>query len=194
MLTHLFSEYGYLAILIGTIAEGESVLLLGGFSAHQGYLSFPLVVLVALCGGALGDCTLFFLGRRYGPKLLKRYPKWQPGVDRITLLLQRHPSSTIIGVRFMYGLRTVGPLAIGMSAVSAWHFVWLNVLGAFLWASLISGIGYVFGRGVTLFFDDVKYYEELLLIVLLAAAAAWAVLHWYRRTRHASRRQPSAGQ
>ena len=44
-LNTLISQYGYAALVIGSLAEGETVTLLGGVAAHQGLLKFPLVVL-----------------------------------------------------------------------------------------------------------------------------------------------------
>ena len=34
-LTQLVADYGYLAVLAGALFEGETVLLLAGFAAHQ---------------------------------------------------------------------------------------------------------------------------------------------------------------
>lgn len=36
-LNTLISQYGYAALVIGSLAEGETVTLLGGLAAHQGY-------------------------------------------------------------------------------------------------------------------------------------------------------------
>ena len=41
----LITHYGYAALIIGSMAEGETITLLGGVAAHQGLLKFPLVVL-----------------------------------------------------------------------------------------------------------------------------------------------------
>ncbi|EBL6016179.1 DedA family protein, partial [Salmonella enterica subsp. enterica serovar Enteritidis] len=50
-LNTLISQYGYAALVIGSLAEGETVTLLGGVAAHQGLLKFPLVVLSVALGG-----------------------------------------------------------------------------------------------------------------------------------------------
>jgi len=50
----LIQQHGYWVILAGTLLEGETVLVLGGFTAHRGYLDLPLVMLVAFAGGAAG--------------------------------------------------------------------------------------------------------------------------------------------
>lgn len=183
MLANLISHYGYWAVFVGTILEGESVLLLAGFSAHQGYLSWLAVVLVATIGGTLGDFIVFEAGRRYGAKLLQRYPRWQPGVAHVTNFIQRYPSSSIIALRFMYGLRLVGPLTVGMSKVSTVKFAALNILGSILWATLFASAGYVFGRAFTVIFDEIQRYEEALFVVLLVGGLLWGWMYQRRRKR-----------
>lgn len=180
-LTQLLADYGYLAVFAGSLLEGESMLVLAGFAGHQGYLSFPLVVLIALCGGVLGDQFFFFLGRRYGEQLIRRFPRWQPGAQRVNRMLLQHQVSVIVGVRFMYGLRIVGPLAIGMSEVPAWRFILFNVIGAALWAPLIAGAGYLFGQTLQWLFADIKRYEEAALLLIIATALLFGLLRHLRR-------------
>ena len=74
MLRDLVYHYGYLAIFIGPFLEGETILALGGFAAHQGLLQLHLVMLSAFCGSLLGDQLFFFIGRIYGNRILKKWP------------------------------------------------------------------------------------------------------------------------
>lgn len=69
----LIAHYGYAALVIGSLAEGETITLLGGVAAHQGLLKFPLVVISVALGGMIGDQLLYLLGRRYGGKILRRF-------------------------------------------------------------------------------------------------------------------------
>ncbi|BAK78522.1 DedA family protein [Pseudogulbenkiania sp. NH8B] len=179
-LTQLLVQYGYLAVFVGALLEGETVLVLAGFAAHQGYLSFFWVVAFALCGGTLGDQTFFLLGRRYGTALLERFPGWKPGAQRASRLLQRFHTALIIGVRFLYGLRVVGPMAIGMSGVPVWRFAVLNLIGAALWALLVAGAGFLFGHALQWLFADIKRYEEGALLLIAALVVAFGL---WRRLR-----------
>ena len=172
--TELLSQYGYVAVFIGSLIEGETLLILAGFAAHQGYLSFPLVVGLAFCGGAIGDQFFFFLGRKYGQALIDKFPRLKPHIVTVNRLILRFHSAVIILVRFMYGLRVAGPVAIGASGVGVWRFIAFNLLGAALWALLVGGAGYLFGRTFSWFFTDVKRYEEL-AVALLAAAGLFFV-------------------
>lgn len=180
-LTGLVAQYGYLAVFVGALVEGETMLVIAGFAAHQGYLSLPWVVALALCGGVLGDQACFLLGRRYGATLLARFPQLQPGIARVDLLLQRYHAWLIIGTRFMYGLRIAGPITIGMSRFPAWRFAALNLIGAALWAPLVAGAGYLFGHALELLFVDIRRFEEAALLVLFVFAATAWLRRWRRR-------------
>src|ERR1041384_3591968 len=56
----LIGQIGYVAILIGTFLEGESVLALGGVAAAYGYLTFWKVIAVGATGAFLGDQCCFY--------------------------------------------------------------------------------------------------------------------------------------
>jgi len=182
----LLSDYGYLAVFLGSLIEGETILILAGFAAHQGYLEFPAVVALAFCGGAMGDQVFFFLGRRYGQAMFDRFPSLKPHVATVNKLIMRFHSAVIVMVRFMYGLRVAGPVIIGASGVTPWRFVLFNMLGAAIWAVAIGGVGYLFGHAMAWILDDMKRYEYWGLGILALAGAAYAL---WRRARLRRRRE-----
>lgn len=182
-LAHLLQTYGYAAVFLGTLLEGETLILMAGFAAHQGYLHLPFVVTVAAAGGLLGDQFLFFLGRTRGRQILARYPSLQVPAERALHLLDRYQTPIVFGIRFMYGLRTAGPLAIGMSDVPAPRFIVLNALGAAVWALLFSLIGYAFGHAAETLLGDLQRYEKLALAGVAAIGIAVAIVRWMRRRR-----------
>lgn len=182
---HLIDEYGYLAVLIGTFLEGETILVLGGLAAKLGHLKLLGVILAAFIGSLFGDQLYFVLGRHYGRALLRRRPLWQLKAQRLDQLLLRWGSWLILFFRFLYGLRTVAPFVIGMSQVSTLRFVVLNMLGAALWALLIGTLGYLFGNGLELLFGNLQRYRlQLILLGALIGALIWLV-YLYRSRRQA---------
>jgi len=183
MLESLITSYGYPIIIIGTFLEGETVLILGGVAAHLGYLSLEWVIACGFCGTLLGDQLYFFLGRRHGRTLLARRPVWQEPLERVLDKMHRHQNLLILGFRFLYGLRTITPFAIGMSDVSYWRFTVLNLIGAAAWAISIGLAGFYFGHAVEAVLGDIKHYElELMAGIAGVAMLIWLV-HFYRRRR-----------
>ena len=189
MLESLLTNYGYPIVALGTFLEGETIMVLGGVAAHLGYLSLHWVIAWGFCGTLLGDQLYFFLGRRHGKTLLARRPSWQARADQVFDKLERHQDLLILSFRFLYGLRTVTPFAIGMSDVSYWRFALLNLIGAGIWATGIGLAGYFFGHAVEAVLGDIKHYE----VEVMAGVAGFGLLIWlayFWRRRQSGRAAP----
>jgi membrane protein DedA with SNARE-associated domain len=179
----LIDTYGYWAVFVGAFLEGETILALAGLAAYRGYMDFRWVVLVALVAGFLGDQFYFFLGRYRGADMLKRHPKWQARAHKFDMLLARWHAPLIIGIRFMYGFRVVGPIMLGMGRVEAWKFVLYNFIGAAIWAPLIAGLGYLFGSALEAVIHDLKRVEVWAGLALLLIGMVVFIIQHVRRER-----------
>jgi membrane protein DedA with SNARE-associated domain len=184
-LAQWIEQYGYLAVLAGALLEGETILVLGGFAAHEGHLDLATVLLVAFAGGTVGDQLFFWFGRASGPRLLQRYEALARAGERVGRLLIRHDAALIFGIRFMYGLRIAGPIAMGALGVVPRRFAIFNVLGAAVWAPLVGGAGYLFGRALQAWLGEVEHYESIALALIVGGAVVATLAHrwWQARER-----------
>lgn len=182
-LPSLIEHYGYAGILIGTFLEGETILVLAGLAAHQGYLVLPWVILAAFLGSLCGDQLFFYLGRKHSQAVLSRRPGWKQKAEKVHKMMNRFQTPMILSFRFLYGLRTVAPFVIGMSPVSAKKFILLNAAGAIVWATVVASGGYLFGHALEVFIGEVKSYEIYIMGgVAIVGALIW-VSHFYRRRK-----------
>lgn len=175
----LIAAWGYPVVFVGTVLEGETVLLLAGFAAHRGHLVLGTVIACAVAGSVLGDQLAFYAGRRWGARLADSHPRLRTMVASALPRLQRNATWFVLVNRFLYGLRVAGPFAVGMTAMP-WHrFFALNVVGATIWAALIAVLGYALGEGVQRALGHLRIAEEVLFgVVLLGAIAVALVRHW----------------
>jgi membrane protein DedA with SNARE-associated domain len=182
-LQSIIENYGYAAILIGTFLEGETILVLAGLAAHQGYLILTWVILAAFLGSLCGDQLFFYLGRKHSQAVLSRRPTWKKKAEKIHKMMNRFETPMILSFRFLYGLRTAAPFVIGMSSVSFKKFIMLNAAGALVWAAAIASGGYLFGRALEVFIGKLKSYEIYIMgSVAIAGLLVW-IFHFYRRRR-----------
>lgn len=171
----LLARYGYLAILIGTMLEGETVVLVAGFLAHQGYLSLPWIIIFAIIGSCLSDQGLFFLARFRGAAFLARFPRLSQRVCVMAESMRSRVAALTafaLFFRFFYGLRNVSPLFLGLSSMPTPRFVLLNALGAVLWATVFSLTGYLLAKALQSLLGVLVRYEVLAALLL---AALWGV-------------------
>ena len=174
------ATYGYPALFTMVLFEGETPLIIAGFLAHRGYLSLWFVMIVAVIATILVDQILFHLGRKKGRALVQAHSTWLHKLERIEKKLQRYRVSITLGFRFLYGLRTVAPIAIGMSGLSTPLFTLLNTLGAMLWVAVVAGTGYAVGETLERLVSDLRRYEELAVLMLLVLSVLIWIVTRYR--------------
>ncbi|HMB24652.1 MAG TPA: hypothetical protein VKP08_17530, partial [Anaerolineales bacterium] len=67
----IISQFGYPALVLGLLLEGETVLVLAAFMAHRGYLQLPWVILIGLIVTFASDQFFFWLGRTKGNQFIE---------------------------------------------------------------------------------------------------------------------------
>ena len=166
----LVAHYGPIALFAGAGMEGETVVVTGGVLAHRGLVPLWAAIAATAGGSFLADQIFFALGRRYRDHPRVRRIMARPAFARALRTLERHPTGFILAFRFLYGLRTVSPVAIGTSQVPVGRFVALNAVAAISWAALFTGLGYGFGEGI----EEVagRFTPHLPMVLALAAAIA----------------------
>ena len=177
-LATIISQFGYPALVLGLLLEGETVLVLAAFMAHRGYLNLPIVILLGCLVSFASDQFFFWMGRVRGSQFLEKRPAWKFHVERAKLLLGRNTVLLFLGVRFMYGLRTVMPFVIGMSEFDPKKFMLWDFIGSFLWALTFGLAGKLIGNIMGAIFEDVREHELMIAIgIILAGVGFWL----YRR-------------
>lgn len=181
----LLERYGLIAVFVGCIAEGESIAIIAGFFAHQHVFGAWQAFAAIFLGAFLGDAGFFLAGRYFADQAYVRRLRDKPGFARATQLVREHPAPYVILNRYVYGFRTIGGVAAGLSGIPLPTFLMLNAISSLIWATVFGGIGYVFGVGAEQLIGNTLLKHERLLIGLavgIAAASAAAIAaYWVRR-------------
>ena len=180
-LAALLEHYGYLAVFVGTFVEGESMLLLGGYAAHRGYLSLPWVVAAAYLAAVASDQLYFLLGRRFGHQLLARGERLQSKVAIALKIIERHGTLAVFAMRFLWGFRIALPVAIGMSSMPARRYLALNFVAGGIWSAAVGFLGYGSARLLSYAIADLHRYEHQIIGALVLLALCIVVLRWWPR-------------
>jgi membrane protein DedA with SNARE-associated domain len=186
LLKEYLQVHGYWVLFLGTFLEGETILIFAGFLACEGYLSIWGVILAAFAGSCLGDQFYFHLGRLKGPFFLKLFTCFARKFRKGLRLIERYGSFVAFVSRFTYGFRIVLPVILGMTTFKSGRFLVLNIASALSWAVLFSCAGFLFGKGASLFVDNLERYQPYLLLILAACTGSLWLSHlaahrWHRR-------------
>lgn len=139
----LLEKYGYLAIFLGTLLEGEFFLTLGGVLARQGHMTLPAVIFLAVAGSFLSHALFFYLGRWRGLSLIQRFPRLEANYPKAHALAERFGPLCILIVQFLYGMRLITCLVLGVLRLRVRAFVFWQLLSCCIWALVLAGSGYL---------------------------------------------------
>ena len=114
------------------------------------------------------------MGRTKGSQFLENRPAWKLHVEKAKSLLGWNTNLLFLGIRFIYGLRTILPFVIGMSKFDPKKFAILDFIGALIWALTFALAGHLVGQLMGAIFEDVKEHELVIaLCIFLAGTGVW---------------------
>lgn len=171
--------YGYWAVFLGGIFEGETILIVAGFAISRGYLQVVPTFLLAAAGGSLGDFAYYSLGRAHGQAVIRRFPRFRRLRARAALFLRRWGRAAAFLTRFAYGLRVILPMSMGAARLRVPIFVLFNTLGSITFVTVYLTLGFLFGETIQDLLGRVRPYERWIISgLLLLGALIWAVREW----------------
>ena len=143
MLEGLFETCGYLASFLGTLIEGEILLLTSVVSAKLGYFNFFGGLVAAFFGAFVRDMIQFVLVKKQGTKLLNNKPKLQAKLDKASGWFNKKPLFFLTIYRLMYGFSTVIIMLSGLKEnITYSKFILHSSIGIIIWVGIIGGFGY----------------------------------------------------
>lgn len=140
-------NYGYWVVVFGGLIEGEVIILTAAALASKGLLSIKYVTLFAFLGTTLSYQLLFLVGARWGV-IWKQNDSFGRARDKIRRLVFAYPKVLLMTIRFIAGARTITPIVMGSVGFPSKDFFALNVIAAAVWASIMCGLGYFYGKYV----------------------------------------------
>ncbi len=176
-------EWGYIAVFLGAIVEGETVILTASALSSLGYLDFYKVMAITFCTTVVVDQGLFLVGRRYGPTFFEKFPKLRPRADRAFKLLHRFDRWFILVFRFIYGIRVISPIVIGAANIEHKRFTPLNILSAFIWTTISCYSGYAMGDMLESLLKNLEKAEHYFMLGIGAVVVLIAAYWWWKRRK-----------
>jgi len=177
-LIHLLKEYGYIILFIWSIFEGETGLVMAGVLSHTGDMNVVTSIIVAALGGFTGDQIYYYLGKINKEWVLKELKAHRRKFAKARLLLRKYGGWVIFIQRFIYGMRTIIPMTIGVLGYDAKKYAFINFISAFIWASLTIIPSYIFGEEILALLKWAKHHWYIAIIFLIFV---WGVLYYINK-------------
>ena len=145
----IFVETGFIVM---PLLPGDSLLFaVGLLAATTGQLDVAIVIPLLILAALLGDNVNYFVGRRFSDFIKSRdkilFLKREYITQTEEFYLKHGPKAVIIA-RFMPIIRTIAPFVAGAASMKYSRYILFCLIGAVLWVTSITMVGYLLGNNV----------------------------------------------
>lgn len=169
MLTNL-ATYGYLILFFYSLGGGMIALIAAGILSGGGSMNIWLSILIAFGANFLGDSALFYLTRFNKKEILPYLRKQRRNLALSQVLFKKYGSIIILFKKYIYGFKTLVPMAIALTKFSFMKFSILNFISSAIWAVSVGLASFYAGNLIIKFYENnPKWLLPLFLIILILA-------------------------
>lgn len=171
-----FACAGESLVVLGVLIPTTLVLLLTGGFVAAGALPFWPAAIAATLGAVVGDLVNFWVGRRYGERLLQSSwaARYQAPIERSRVLFAQHGAKALVIGRFVGLVRPFIAAIAGACRMSPMAFILIELIAAFAWAVPQLVVGVAFGASL----DLAAEVATRLAVVILALLVFLVLLVW----------------
>lgn len=170
----VFVETG---LVVMPLLPGDSLLFAAGTFAALGAMNVWLLIGLLILAAILGDTVNYWIGNRIGPRAFSgdiRFLK-REYLEKTSAFYRKHGGKTIILARFIPIVRTFAPFVAGVGAMNYPRFLAYNVIGAVVWVTGFTLLGYLFGN-----IPVVKERFSLVILAIILLSVLPVAIEMYR--------------
>jgi len=132
--------YGYIGLFLYSLGGGFIALLGAGVLSFMGKMDISTSIAIAFTANALGDILLVYLARYQKSMMMEGLSKHRRKLALAHIYMKKYGSWIILIQKFVYGIKTLIPIAIGLTKYDFKKFIILNIGSSAIWA-LVVGFG-----------------------------------------------------
>ena len=172
--------------LLFPILPGDSLLFAVGLFIATGQVHVNLgVAIVALCLAAFaGNVTGYEIGRGIGTPLYQRDGRLlkKKYFDQTTEFFDRHGNKALVIGRFVPIVRTFITVVAGVSRMDRHRFFTWSAVGAVLWVTSLTLLGYFLGKS----FPGIADKLEIAVVLIVLVSVVPMLIEYLRHRREAA--------
>ncbi|AQQ59848.1 integral membrane protein [Helicobacter bilis] len=135
-------NFGYLILFFYSMGGGYIAILTAAALSSVGTLDLTFSIIVAICGNALGSSLFALFARTQQAEVRRMFGKHRRKIACMYLMTKKYDWGLFIVSKYLHGIRSFVPLAVGISQYNLTKFVFINCIGAVIWGISLGIAGY----------------------------------------------------
>lgn len=162
-------DWGYVALFLYSFGGGMLGLAVAAIFAFTGELNIYYVLIVAGVSNFAGDQFLFSIARNNKDYAKKMMQKHKRKIALAHLMMRKYGVWTIFFQKYVYGIKTLIPLTIGLTKFDMRKFFIFNIMATIIWTLVVGISSYTLGEVVINSLEEYKTYGIIILIVIIGS-------------------------
>ena len=163
----LIRDWGYIVLFLYSFGGGFVALVVAGILSYSGELNILIVLVVAGVANFIGDQFLFTIARNNKDSAKKMMQKHRRKIAMSHLMMRRYGSWVIFLQKYIYGIKTLIPLAMGLTKYDYKKFIFFNFFATIVWTLIIGISSYMLGNLIYTYIDEFKTYGLIVIVLIL---------------------------
>jgi len=163
----MIHEWGYIILFLYSFGGGFLALVVASILAFSGELNIVFVLLVSGIANFIGDQFLFTVARKNKTQAKEMMKKHQRKIALSHLLMRKYGSAVIFLQKYVYGIKTLIPLAMGLTKYDYRKFLFFNIFATIAWTLIIGISSYMLGELVYTYIEEFKTYGIVFVVSMI---------------------------
>lgn len=170
--------WGYVILFFYSLGGGFVAILAAGILSSGvvesiNSLNIYICIFIAALANFIGSNALFYISRNQKAEVMKYLSKHKRKIALSHIWIKKYDFFVIFLHKYLYGIKTIIPMVIGIGKYKASKFLIYNFFASFIWAGLIGGVSYLMGDILRRLYDKYSspYIFPLVGICIIAIIA-----------------------
>lgn len=182
------STYGYVILFFYTLGGGMVAIIAAGILSYGGKLDLGICIAIAALSNFIGDTILICLARYNKNTVMPYFKSHKRKLALVQVLFKKHGDKIIFIKKYIYGLKTLVPLALGLTKYSMKKFTIINAICSIIWAVSLGISSYFAGN---LFIRIFNFFSQntifMFVLILILIIVIWLYFNYIIKKRGVSR-------
>lgn len=171
------TTYGYIGLFLYSLGGGFVGLVAASVLSFMGKMDLTLSMFIAFLANAIGDVMLFYMARYQKSMMMEGIRKHRRKLALSHIMMKKYGSWIILIQKFVYGIKTLIPIAIGLTKYEFKKFAVLNIASSAVWTLVVGFASYYSGGAILKVAEGISKNPWIApVIVVVLGGALWLYL------------------
>jgi len=175
----------------------EVVMLPAGYLVSQGEMSLWICIALGIFGSLLGAWFNYFLAVKLGRPFLVKHGKYfflsEKKLDKMDEFFKKHGEISMFSGRLIPGVRQLISFPAGLARMNLFRFSLYTALGAGIWVTILTVVGYLYGEHMEVAKDHLKPIITYTLAGILVLITGYVFWYHFRQKKRRSGTETDKG-